>query len=62
MKTDRKLGEEVNKMLLELGIETPTHKTDFNFIERQKHIETSFEVIMRMLNLDFTDDSLADTL
>ncbi len=61
MKTDRKLGEEVNKMLLELGIETPTHKTDFTFAERQKHIETSFEVIMRMLNLDLTDDSLADT-
>lgn len=60
-KTDPKLGAEVQKLLLEQGVETPTVAVDLSDAIRQSNIEKYFEGIMSCLGLDLTDDSLMET-
>jgi GTP cyclohydrolase I len=74
-KTDQTLGLRVSRMLKELGIETPivkpdhlqaqqaisTKKLNLKRLAKISEIEGHFRSIMNTLELDLTDDSLADT-
>lgn len=69
-KTDRVLGEEVRKILVSKGIDTPSRpnywaslaqdSTDGKENVRQE-LEASFKHVMQLMGLDMTDDSLEDT-
>lgn len=64
MKKNPKLGAEVNQYLIKKGKETPMNKRAINNYsdqEKRDAIQNCFDVIMRMLGLDLTDDSLIDT-
>lgn len=64
MKKNPKLGAEVNKYLIKKGKETPMNKSlieDYSDQDKRDTIKNCFDVIMRMLGLDLTDDSLVDT-
>ena len=59
---DAKLGQEIKKHLVELGVETPInsgfyYKNDNKFSEISSH----FSMIMSLIGLDLKDDSLKDT-
>jgi len=62
MKTDYQLGLKVQAELFKQGVETPT--TDENYITNdyaKQQIEKHYKEILKLLNLDLTDDSLKDT-
>lgn len=61
MKTDRKLGNQVKKYLLEKGVETPIVESDLNIDEKIELIEENMEVVIDVLGLDREDDSIAGT-
>ncbi len=64
MKKNPKLGAEVNQYLIKKGKETPMNKRaikDYSDQDKRDAIQNCFDVIMRMLGLDLTDDSLIDT-
>ena len=63
MKTDKYLGKRVNDYLIEVGVETPVSKTEFDGNDelKKERIEKHFNSIMYTLGLDLTDDSLIDT-
>ncbi len=62
-KTNNDLGIEVNKYLVEKGVETPMKDQAANVTD-QKTIDSIQELyaqIMELQGLDLTDDSLMDT-
>lgn len=59
--TDLILGKEVEQHLIDLGIETPMYKTYSTDDEKIKKLTELHEEIHRVLGLDLSDDSLADT-
>jgi len=62
-KTDPELGRQIHEHLLKCGVETPTNERTF-IIDRKGKIdviENLFSQIMKVLDLDLTDDSLAET-
>lgn len=61
MKTNENLGLEVRKHLIHLGIETPMDVELTHNKAKLEEIRYNFEVIMKTLGLDLTDDSLKDT-
>lgn len=65
MKNNPKLGQEVHKHLLSLGIETPMniHGPSANITrdEQMLQIRAAVSSIMTALHLDMSDDSLVDT-
>lgn len=63
-KIDKKLGQEVNKHLTELGINTPMLDDTVNGVDDSDKIENISEhvhAILETLGLDLTDDSLEET-
>lgn len=69
-KTDRVLGEEVRKILVSKGIETPSHPNYWASLAQdsndgkenvRQELEASFKHVMQLMGLDMTDDSLEDT-
>lgn len=60
-KTDKSLGLRVNEHLQQLGIETPAILTPYSNEDKIIFLKQHFTDIMRILGLDLTDDSLADT-
>lgn len=60
-KTDPNLGQEVNKHLVSIGLETPMLPSDLSSGEKMEVIEGHFREIMKTLGLDLSDDSLVDT-
>lgn len=61
MKTDSKLGSEVQKHLLSIGMETPMLDNQYSDETKMQLIEQAMTDIMTALNLDLSDDSLTDT-
>lgn len=69
MKTDHKLGKEINQIMIAKGIETPMNNTftdvkidrSGNIIDKKERIEMMFAEIMDILGLNLQDDSLRDT-
>ena len=61
MKTDRKLGNQVKKYLLEKGVETPIVESELNIDEKIELIEENMEVVIDVLGLDREDDSISGT-
>jgi len=60
-KTDPVLGQQVHEYLVQMGVETPTFKTELDRKDKIAEIEKSFSHIMQVLGLDLSDDSLAET-
>ena len=64
MKTDKKLGQDVNDYLVSIGKETPMiNSRDLGLSSEQQkiNIHGAFTEIMTTLGLDLTDSSLVDT-
>ena len=61
MKTDRKLGLEVAKYLVEKGVETPITETSLSDDEKIELIRDNMEIVVDVLGLDRKDDSIAGT-
>jgi len=61
MKTDRKLGNQVKKYLIDNGVETPIVESHLNADEKIELIEENFEVVLDVLGLDREDDSISGT-
>jgi len=61
MSTDKNLGEEIQKHLISLGIETPFKADVYTKEEQMTVIDDSFKNIMQVMGLDLLDDSLKDT-
>ncbi len=61
MKTDRKLGLEVAKYLVERGVETPITETSLSDDEKIELIRDNMEIVVDVLGLDREDDSIAGT-
>tara|TARA_B100000029_G_C17550562_1_gene949966 strand:- start:845 stop:1501 length:657 start_codon:yes stop_codon:yes gene_type:complete len=61
MKTDRKLGLEVAKYLVEKGVETPIAETSLSDDEKIELIRDNMEIVVDVLGLDREDDSIAGT-
>ena len=61
MKTDRKLGLEVAKYLVERGVETPITETSLSDDEKIELIRDNMEIVVDVLGLDRKDDSIAGT-
>ena len=61
MKTDRKLGLEVAKYLVEKGVETPITETSLSDEEKIELIRDNMEIVVDVLGLDREDDSIAGT-
>ena len=61
MKTDRKLGLEVAKYLVEKGVETPITETSLSDDEKVELIRDNMEIVVDVLGLDREDDSIAGT-
>ena len=61
MKTDRKLGNQVKKYLIDNGVETPIVESELNAEEKIELIEENFEVVLDVLGLDREDDSISGT-
>lgn len=63
MQTNQILGLEVQKLLIEKGVETPIKKSKLNLSNENKKsaIESHFTEILKILELDINDDSLVDT-
>ena len=60
-KTDHDLGRYVNRVLKEVGVETPLLPTTTTNEEKIDEIQTHVTAIMQALGLDLADDSLAET-
>lgn len=60
-KTDAVLGILVENYLKEIGVNTPTVSTKYTDEQKIELIEPKFAEIMKVLGLDLSDDSLADT-
>lgn len=60
-KTSPKLGEEIHKYLVDMGVETPMRDKVLTDEVANKVIRTSVENIMDALGLDLKDDSLSET-
>lgn len=60
-KSDHNLGQEIQKALIEKGIQTPWDNNGLTEKEKISIIENHFREIMNTLGLDLTDDSLMDT-
>lgn len=60
-KSDHDLGDEIQKALIEKGIQTPWNDNGLTEKEKISIIENHFREIMNTLGLDLTDDSLMDT-
>lgn len=60
-KTNKDLGKEIHKLLVERGIETPIIQNTLNKDVRRINIQNHFEQIMNNLGLDLNDDSLKDS-
>jgi GTP cyclohydrolase IA len=56
-----KEAELVHEALLARGLETPLHKPELDAETRKIRIQEHMTQVMQLLNLDLTDDSLADT-
>jgi GTP cyclohydrolase I len=61
MKTDEKLGLEVQQFLIKHGVETPIKENRLSNQEKIEAIRDKFSDIMELLELDLSDDSLQDT-
>jgi GTP cyclohydrolase I len=61
MKTDEKLGLEVQQFLIDKGVETPMVDNGLTDSEKIAEIKDKFTDIMNALGLDLQDDSLIDT-
>jgi GTP cyclohydrolase I len=60
-KTDPELGKRVHEYLVKVGVETPTLESTYDRKTKIEMIESHFVGIMRILGLDLSDDSLAET-
>ena len=60
-KTDPDLGLRVNEHLVKVGVETPTINNGLSRTDKIDKIEEHFVEIMKLLELDLSDDSLVDT-
>ena len=60
-KTDPELGKRVHEYLVKVGVETPTLESTYDRKTKIEMIESHFTGIMRILGLDLSDDSLAET-
>lgn len=60
-KTSPELGEQIHKVLIENGVETPLIYAEISDDEKRKVIKNAFTDIMSALGLDLSDDSLAET-
>ena len=59
---DEKLGEKVNKYLIEKGVETPTTlSANLSNEDKKEIIRSCFKTILLTLGLDLNDDSLIGT-
>jgi GTP cyclohydrolase I len=61
MKKDPELGKKVHDHLVALGIETPMTERVLTPNEQIEQIEPHIEAVLKLLNLDVTDDSLEKT-
>jgi GTP cyclohydrolase I len=61
MKKDPELGKKVHDHLVALGIETPMTERVLTPNEQIELIEPHIEAVLKLLNLDVTDDSLEKT-
>ena len=61
MKTDKKLGLEVQKYLIEKGVETPIVKSRLVESEKIELIRDNMETVIDVLGLDRKDDSIGGT-
>jgi GTP cyclohydrolase I len=62
MKTDKHLGQKINKALIDMGLETPvTDQRKYSRQEKIDVIERAQKTIMQVLGLDISDDSLKET-
>jgi len=55
------LGQEVEKYLIEKGVQTPTIKTSLSRTDRIDKIEHNMKEILETLGMDLSDDSLIET-
>lgn len=60
-KTDPKLGKEIHEHLIKCGVETPVKFLDIPAKDKIESIQAKFTDIMKILGLDLSDDSLAET-
>jgi len=60
-KTDPDLGRRVHEHLVSVGVETPVVSNGLSRTDKIDSIEKHFVEIMKLLELDLTDDSLVDT-
>jgi GTP cyclohydrolase IA len=60
-KTDPVLGQAVHEHLVKCGVETPTVPNNIDRKDKIDKIESHFTEIMRVMELDLSDDSLVDT-
>ena len=58
MKTDRKLGRQVQEYLIENGVETPIVESNLNKEEKIDLIRENMEIVIDVLGLDREDDSI----
>jgi GTP cyclohydrolase IA len=64
MANDPKLGQEIHQHLLKMGLETPMrdfYTTDISKETQKEVIEKAMLDVMKVLRLDYTNDSMADT-
>lgn len=61
MKKDPELGKRVHDHLVSVGIETPMTQRVLSPNEQIEQMEPHVEAILKLLNLDITDDSLEKT-
>ncbi|MCX8649920.1 GTP cyclohydrolase I FolE [Gilliamella sp. B2776] len=54
-------AQKVKEALAAKNLETPSSRLDMNNSERKAKIETHFREIMKLMELDLSDDSLAET-
>ena len=61
MKTDKKLGLEVQEYLIQKGVETPIVQSRLNESEKIELIRDNMETVIDVLGLDRKDDSIGGT-
>ena len=61
MKTDKKLGLEVQEYLIQKGVETPIVQSRLNETEKIDLIRDNMEIVIDVLGLDRKDDSIGGT-
>lgn len=60
-KVDPKLGQSIHEHLVKLGLETPITRTGLSDNDKIAAIQNHMTEVMKLLDLDVTDDSLVDT-